>query len=1088
MRGANGMLDRLRRLPQRLTAALRASRSGRRRPFRLRDAVIISTPVLLVALYAGAGSIIDYGNLLQFDDWWSNSARLPQLFSARLQAPLKAPRAVLLSQHLDYGAADAPIVHLRLPRDEWRAFQQDRQGSWGTWLEGELLREDGVQSVRIRRRGDTSVHWTTAKLTFTLRTPRSDLYQGFRSLAFSVKDVLSQYVAATLATDFDVLAPASGIAPVFVNGRFYGLYRITEPVDEGLVRHVGHMPGNVFQGDAAERGDTYKGVPRGLFVNPYIWNLASANTRPAAPGSSALEQFIRAINGTTFDDHVALMRWLDRAELARFIALMLVAGDLYHMDNLHNQFWYEDPWSGRLHPIVWDLRLLDLARPPLWVNGFLQAVLRDPFLVDAALGEAYRAVQHDSIPRRGATIARQAYERYRPYFEYEQLREPSIAAVGKPSEVAHVLRRNGVLLRAWAGDARVAFAIAQHDSLAVVDLESRGYAGADFTGVRLPAAAGALPRLFADLNLNGELDAGDRAIPVSWVDTPAGRELRLDTAEPLLPGWNTRGRGLRPGQVHYRLFLVGQAALAGAEPVLRNRLTGQAATVEPWGAVEGSQRSDSWNPWEYPVTRGRTHRWSGAVELDATTRIAATDTLRIEPGTVIRLAPDVSLIARGPVFARGTPQQPIRFEPAEPGRPWGAFALQGANANGSRLEQVRFTGGGGATVDRIEYSGMTNVHWARDVVFTRAEFQDNLRSDDTFHAMHADVVLEQCSFARANGDAIDYDYSAGAIRDCRFDESGNDAIDLMTSSPAVIGNVITRSDDKGISIGERSHPFVFNNHISLSERGIEVKDRSEPVLLNNVITGNRIGILQNVKNWRYGGGGWAKLIGTLVAGNEQDFLSDAASRISRTPDTGPVDPTADAYAWVYAHYGVRAGSDAPRGLLTSWNRAAPLPPVIDMTFAEDLHSTRDGWVPDRGVTQLEKRDDALVASFEKFRGSFGRAIDWEVAAAGRALLVLELATRGVDSLQLRLESDQGEVIRPLPATDSLQIFRLEAVRVPPGSYDRITIRVWPRPERAYVATQSGFVELRSARVDVRSIRLYRLPAGREDRDHVASAR
>ena len=58
---------------------------------------------------------------------------------------------------------------------------------------------------------------------------------------------------------------------------------------------------------------------------------------------------------------------------------------------------------------------------------------------------------------------------------------------------------------------------------------------------------------------------------------------------------------------------------------------------------------------------------------------------------------------------------------------------------------------------------MVNVQRAHDVVFDSVRFAENRRSDDTFHALHADITLTHSVFADANGDAVDLDLSTGQI-------------------------------------------------------------------------------------------------------------------------------------------------------------------------------------------------------------------------------------------------------------------------------------------------------------------------------------
>ena len=1060
-----------------------------RRALRLRDVLILTAPVALTVGYVTVGAVRDYQNLSRFDDWWTMDRSVAELFVRRAKLAVRSPMATLIDQRLEPDAADPAVVRLRVDRALWHDLQRDVQNTWGVWFDVELMRGNVVEDVNLRRRGDTSVHWTTGKMSFTLRTDRSSLFKGYRELGFSAADVLPQFVAGALTHEFDLIAPNTTVAPVFVNDRFYGLYQVNELIDESLLRRHGHMPGSIYRGDAAERGDAYKGVPRGLFSNASIWETPSINDRPAAPTETGMVGLLRDLNGDRFEDHLGLMSRLDRQEIARFIACMLVVGDLYHIDNLHNQFWYEDPWSGLLHPIPWDLRILDLAEPPLWVNAFLQAVLRDPLLIEATLRQVDEHLADDRILQVADSLARNTYARFRPHFEFEHLRQGVIAEVGEPESVLRVLRGNAQLLREWLSDARLATHVGSATGgTAILDIESRGYAGADLVALNVEGS-GDLDGLQvrADRNRNGRPDADDPIIRLRATPGSGGARFELEAPEALLSGWNTRGVGIQPGAVHYRFFLDGQprsGKLTAITVEARNRITGERATVISLDAGAPLTPTRSWSPWQYPVAPGRTVRWSGLVEVRDTVRIAATDTLVVAPGTTVRLYPEASIVARGHVRAEGRAEAPIEFVPADEARPWGVLALQGEAAGGSSFRHVRFTGGSGAVLDRVEYSGMVNVHWARNVTFDSTAFARNLRMDDTFHAVQADVDLSHCSFDGANSDAVDYDYSTGEIRDCRFTGSGNDAIDLMTSSPLVLNNRIVGSGDKGISVGEDSHPLIFNNHISGSTRGIEVKDRSAPLLVHNVITDNGIGLLQNVKNWRYGAGGRAKLINTLVTGNVSDFEADDDSRLSQPVDvsaasmlTGPgQQATAIDATWALAPYGIRAFT-AAAGLVPAWERMEPVAPLATAEFRDDFQSVADGWMAQGRVVRLEKRRQSLIASLEPGWGGMALPVSWDLARTGAGTLVLELASRDAESVTVKVTGSKGTITRSAEVPAAEGVFGFVTIELPPDHYTLLEIGAIAQPGVWEIDGQTGFVDTRKARLELAGYRVVPVSAG-----------
>jgi parallel beta-helix repeat protein len=374
---------------------------------------------------------------------------------------------------------------------------------------------------------------------------------------------------------------------------------------------------------------------------------------------------------------------------------------------------------------------------------------------------------------------------------------------------------------------------------------------------------------------------------------------------------------------------------------------------------------------------------------------------------------------------------------------------------------------------------MVNVHRADDVTFEDVLFRDNVRSDDTFHAMHSRVRVLRCHFLRANSDALDMDIASGEIRDSRFELTGGDAIDLMTSTPRIINNRITGSGDKGISIGEASRPFVFNNVIDSCTIGIEVKDRSEPVILNNIVTHNRTGLRERRKNWRYGGGGWATVAATQFAGNRTPRARDVYSRLTLIGTAG-LDSAGTAtvvepgdLGWLYASMGIVPEDTTTLGPLSRWHEAPAVAPIDRQRFVDDFGAVADGWVATGLVPRLEKRRDALVIEATRGGGTVARKVDWQLPAGGT--LVLEYASRDLISLHLRVTGD-STIVAPIYTGTELATARVAILSLPPGHYTALGLELVPIPGLTRINAQTGLTELRGGRLDLRGYLVMPVPA------------
>ncbi|HTL04360.1 MAG TPA: right-handed parallel beta-helix repeat-containing protein [Gemmatimonadales bacterium] len=1010
----------------------------------LRDAVILTAPLLAVIGYLALAAATDFYRALQFDDYWAEGIGAERQFVARAGALLHLLPEQRLKHRINLEPDDPGRVRLQVAPAVLDAAYRDPQLGWTSWLKGDLVEDGRLLPVDVHKRGDNSVHWLTEKKTVTVRTSRDEFYKRYRRFGLSAKDVLPSYVANRLAREFDLLAPQTTVVPVVLNNQFAGMYRFIEVVDESFLRPFDRMPGNIFRGDAAERGDYFKGVPRDLFADPYIWDRVAVSDRPTGPGSDQLRLFIEDLNGGDFAAHQRLMARLDRGEISRLVAFLLLVGDPYHMDGVHNQLWYEDPSTSQLHPIPWDIRLLPLEElPQRELNGFLHAVLRDPWVVDGVLRELGHRVATPRWVGLADSLARSVWDRYHDEFAFDSLRARLIPPLGHPDEVHRVLAGNLEVVRGWLANAEV-----RCGSGPVLDLETRGFAGLDLVGLEV-SGGGARMAVRSDRNRNGILDAEDPTVAGSWEGTPVRRFVPTNPPA-LLAAWNTSAGqpnrpGLSPGTQHYRFFLEHGGPGTTVRPLLRNRYTGAAVECGPWIPGNAIAVSASWHPWRFPPSSGRMQRWSGVVHLNADLRLAANDTLEIEPGTTVRLDPDVSLISRGRVLAEGTAARPITFTRADPVRPWGAFSLLGEGADSSRFRFVTFEWGGGALVDRVEYTGMVNVHRARGVLVEHSVFRDNLRSDDTFHALHAEVTIRQAQFLRANSDALDLDISSGLIEDNSFEGSGGDAIDLMTSTPVIRNNRIQDSRDKGISVGEASRPLIVANRIARCARGIEVKDRSEPLILDNELTQNGVALYEDRKNWRYGGGGWATLLNTALGNNRDSLRLDPFSRITSSNDP------------------------AIAALLQTT-------PLMSVRFEEDFAPGADGWRAANGVTRVAKEDRSLYAAVEGRSGLLGRPLHWDLRRqAGPARLLLQAASRDLDSAEVTLVSPEGRVRRRLALGGDPARFGVTVVELPPRLYTAMVISLLPRPRIEKRIRATRWTELKPGAFWLRGYDLF--PAG-----------
>ena len=181
---------------------------------------------------------------------------------------------------------------------------------------------------------------------------------------------------------------------------------------------------------------------------------------------------------------------------------------------------------------------------------------------------------------------------------------------------------------------------------------------------------------------------------------------------------------------------------------------------------------------------------------------------------------------------------------------------------------------------QLYVNDLISIHDADHVVVEDSFLGANLLGDDTLRVASCEnFEVRACRVEMANGDAIDFDISTGAIRDSEIIDARGDGIDLMTSNVELVGNHIVRAGDKGISVGESSHSLVTDCTILDSEIGVGIKDASEPLLTGVTIQGCRTGISSYDKNWRYPGGGGGRIVNSTFSGNERALALDEDSTL-----------------------------------------------------------------------------------------------------------------------------------------------------------------------------------------------------------------
>jgi hypothetical protein len=206
---------------------------------------------------------------------------------------------------------------------------------------------------------------------------------------------------------------------------------------------------------------------------------------------------------------------------------------------------------------------------------------------------------------------------------------------------------------------------------------------------------------------------------------------------------------------------------------------------------------------------------SGEYTIEETLVLPEGAGLTIEAGTVLRFAADRSLLAYGPVLARGTSEAPIVFGAADPDAPWGIVAvIEGGQAV---FEHLLVESASSITVDGEEIPGGLSVIGG-SVTLTDSEFTA-MHGKDGVYVRDGEVVIRGNTIRDTERDCLDLDGGAGEITANEFLGCGDEAIDLSDNDDLrVFGNTIVVESGAGIAADVNLDEIAKSNTIRHSER------------------------------------------------------------------------------------------------------------------------------------------------------------------------------------------------------------------------------------------------------------------------------
>ncbi len=780
--------------------------------------------------------------------------------------------------------------------------------------------EFGGQTHRVKTRyvGDNHWHWLYPQKSWKIKTRSGDPIRDRK--VFFIKNtptpVFEDHVANQIAAEIGLIVPDVRPVKLFVNGAYSGVFHWQDVADESVLRRFRRMPGSIYSGDGvADSAYDQDGVSQ-LFSDQKHWPKVASRNADQLEDRSDIEALIVMINHPdpkTFrafaDDHI------DLEQFAKFTALDRLLGGEHH-DYTHNHKIYFDPYKGRFEPIAWDLAWwlsygriagLDQCLNPMLIRIREQPELE--LLIQRALLDLCQRYPPDEIDARidrAAAMGRRAlaadgFRDVREHTSTSMLRLGQIHSchfsMTKFEADVYDLKLGYLKRYKWLGERLADSALELQATTPVkgtvtLNLRSSGLVGQQLRQLTATTSAPFVD-LIRDRNRNGVIDPDEQ--PIARVKTNDGAAV-FALQELVLPGLKkdsaTRGHPsmfgtftLVPSSLRYSYFVrpsVGR--IDSVELRANNAVTGEEVTVEVVGQLSDPEPNISFHPWDLPPPppESTVKFGPGEVTIDRNVLFGSETSITIQPGTTMRLAPDISIEIRGKITAKGTADKPIRFLPTTKGKPWGVFALHGKGTKGSSFSHCEWRDGSTAKLRMVLRTGMVSIIDTEDITLRNCYIGKNHLGDDALHFGYVTGgEVRECEFEGARSDAFDLDITEDVrIIGCVFHHSGNDALDLMTSKVEVTDCHFHDTGDKGISVGEATTLHLLNSKFERCVIGLEIKDKSiAHVDSNTRLIDCQTGVNLNRKNTRYTNGGTIIADDLWVINSPQPLIADKRSTI-----------------------------------------------------------------------------------------------------------------------------------------------------------------------------------------------------------------
>jgi len=209
----------------------------------------------------------------------------------------------------------------------------------------------------------------------------------------------------------------------------------------------------------------------------------------------------------------------------------------------------------------------------------------------------------------------------------------------------------------------------------------------------------------------------------------------------------------------------------------------------------------------------------------------------LNPGVVLKLGPNTSVVIYGGFSALGKSNEPIVVTNLLD-KNFSSFLIIGDRDTSVNLKYFEISNGNEAQINGVYASGMLAIHNHNNLTIKNSKILNSI-SDDGLNIKNVNHFEILNSFFEYNvADQLDIDIGNGILINNTFKALKNasrsgDGLDFSGSNAIITGNKFIGFGDKGISVGEKSNVIIFNNYFEDNRSSIAAKDESKVIVFNN---------------------------------------------------------------------------------------------------------------------------------------------------------------------------------------------------------------------------------------------------------------